>query len=142
MIYISFPKLLDIFADMRVKPILKTSQFSSLNIHFQISYHFSKINKTSTYLTWFAAYRIRVIAAPLLNWAPGNVKSLVFGVFLEYTPTFCLKSPLFGGFFELTPTQKPILKNRTPGLQWRGYGIKVINNCCYCLILLLHSLKF
>ena len=70
-----------------------------------------------------AKYRIRVIAAPLLNWAPGNVKSLVFGVFLEYTPTFCLKSPLFGGFFELTPTQKPILKNRTPGLQWRGYGI-------------------
>ena len=28
-------------------------------------------------------YRIRVIAAPLLNRAPGNVKSPVFGVFLE-----------------------------------------------------------
>ena len=82
------------------------------------------------------AYRIRVIAAPLLNWAPGNVKSLVFGVFLEYTPTFCLKSPLFGGFFELTPTQKPILKNRTPGLQWRGYGIYV------CILIMILILKY
>ena len=28
-------------------------------------------------------YRIRLIAAPLLNRAPGNVESPVFGVFLE-----------------------------------------------------------
>ena len=59
-------------------------------------------------------YRIHFNAAPLLNRTPGNVKSPVFGVFLEQTPTFWSKSPLFEGFFELTPTQKPILKNRTP----------------------------
>ena len=35
---------------------------------------------------------------------------------------FWSKSPLFEGFFELTPTQKPILKNRTLGLQSSGYG--------------------
>ena len=60
-------------------------------------------------------YRFRLIAAPLLSRAPGNVKSLAFGLFLEQTPTFWSKSPLFEGFFDLTPTQNPILKNRILG---------------------------
>ena len=74
-----------------------------------------------------SSYHIHANATSPLNRAPGNVKSPVFGGFLEQSPTFLLllKSPLFYGFFKLNLTQNPILKNITPGLHQRGYGISL-----------------